>query len=277
MILSLICLAGIIYPFEPFKTRKKAVLGFIITFVASIFLTSALTNNPGFIAKQEQQAADSILAANIALVAQDYNKAEAALVGVSASVSEDKLEEIAQIRNAIATERDMPIIQDIISNDDYRVLTKLKKIKSIWKGLQDNEAGLKALSSELEAVVLELVKPIPSTELAPNRLGYELLVDIDAYTDDLDPSYAEKAQSYARKIEGCSKPDYEFILQVPRRLNDPSSFKPVRIYWGAVNSNGTKTVYMKYRAKNGFGGVISNTATGVVNLSTCNFTLRSLG
>ncbi len=283
-VLLIICVAGIVYPFKPFKSRKMAMFGFVVTFIVYIFSLSSITNSPEYIAVAEQEAADSIQAAKVALDSQDYDKAEAKLVGISEFVSAGKRVEVAQIKGAIARGRELPIMQNIITSDEYDALTKLKKVKELWDGLKGNEAGLKGISPKLELIVLDFVKPIPSTELLQNRLGYELLVEIDAYTILPDPSYAEKAKSYAAKSAGkdgetrvCIIPNYDFSLQVPRHLNDPRSFKPVRVYWGAFNNNGKRrTVYMDYRAKNGFGGVISNTATGVVNLSTCRLTLLSL-
>ena len=60
----------------------------------------------------------------------------------------------------------------------------------------------------------------------------------------------------------------DFKQAVKSRLENPSSFKHVETRVTPIKNN-THTIYMKYRAENGLGATITETATGNVLSSSC--------
>lgn len=67
-----------------------------------------------------------------------------------------------------------------------------------------------------------------------------------------------------------------FKRDVKNRMRDPSSFEHIETGVTSISSSNTHNVHMKYRAKNGFGGYVVGTATGVFNNSDCRHTVISL-
>jgi len=67
-----------------------------------------------------------------------------------------------------------------------------------------------------------------------------------------------------------------FNEEIKRKLRDPDSFKHVRTRVGPKMSSGSHRIFVDYRAKNGFGGVNSNTANGTFKASNCHHTLVSM-
>jgi hypothetical protein len=61
----------------------------------------------------------------------------------------------------------------------------------------------------------------------------------------------------------------EFVNQVKRRLNDPDSFDHVETVTWPVRDDGRNSIMMTFRAKNGFGGVITSKAMGSINGLDC--------
>jgi hypothetical protein len=61
----------------------------------------------------------------------------------------------------------------------------------------------------------------------------------------------------------------EFVKQVKRRLNDPDSFDHVETVTWPVRDDGRNSIMMTFRAKNGFGGVITSKAMGSINGLDC--------
>lgn len=60
-----------------------------------------------------------------------------------------------------------------------------------------------------------------------------------------------------------------FVEQVKAGLRDPESFEHVETRITPVDKDGEHTIFMQYRAKNGFGGMNNPTATGIVRQSDC--------
>jgi hypothetical protein len=61
----------------------------------------------------------------------------------------------------------------------------------------------------------------------------------------------------------------EFVKQVKQRLNDPDSFDHVETVTWPVRDDGRNSIMMTFRAKNGFGGVITSKAMGSINGLNC--------
>jgi hypothetical protein len=60
-----------------------------------------------------------------------------------------------------------------------------------------------------------------------------------------------------------------FVAQVKQRLNDPDSFDYVETVTWPVRDDGRNSIMMTFRAKNGFGGVITSKAMGSINGLDC--------
>ena len=63
---------------------------------------------------------------------------------------------------------------------------------------------------------------------------------------------------------------------VKNQLNDPSSMEPHETRIAPVNELGQHTIFMDFGARNAFGGVVRNTATGWVDNETCEATLLAI-
>jgi len=67
-----------------------------------------------------------------------------------------------------------------------------------------------------------------------------------------------------------------FNEEIKRNLRDPDSFKHVRTRVGPKMVGGSHRIFVDYRAKNGFGGVNSNTAHGELKASNCRHKLIAI-
>ena len=61
----------------------------------------------------------------------------------------------------------------------------------------------------------------------------------------------------------------EFVKSVKSQLRDPSSFEHVETRFTEKNARGEIGVRMTYRAKNGFGGINTETAYGTISANDC--------
>jgi hypothetical protein len=88
-------------------------------------------------------------------------------------------------------------------------------------------------------------------------------------------SAADRNQGFhcLSKWDGSSR---SLVEQVKLQLRDPNSFEhdETRI---APNKNGQHAITMRYRAKNGFGGMNVATAVGTVDHDTCEATVLTIG
>lgn len=282
-LLMFISLAAIVYPFGPFKSRKMASFVAVGLFIGTGFVLTSLDSNPDYRAARELEARAGLDVAYEAMKNKNYPLAKAAIEGIDYRAVYTAEAEIASVRAEITKELLLESVSKITENSDLNNLAKLSKIKTLWQNLKDGVQAKRAVAPSLELIAQELVKSFPARELEQNQMGYEFLVDVNSYSDVPNSEYAVKVKTYAdkivakkRKAEGCPLPNYDFSYQVPAQLNDPASFKAVRVYWGAKSGNYTQNVYMDYRAKNGFGGTITSRASGVVSLSNCKFTLVSM-
>lgn len=68
----------------------------------------------------------------------------------------------------------------------------------------------------------------------------------------------------------------DFVALVKQRLRDPGSFEHVETTITPVDERGEHRILMKYRARNGFGGMNLDIAAGTVRQSDCSATLSSV-
>lgn len=67
-----------------------------------------------------------------------------------------------------------------------------------------------------------------------------------------------------------------FKQDVERRMREPDSFEHIETRVTPVSANGTHTIMMKYRARNGFGGMNVGTAIGTYSNANCQHTIVSV-
>lgn len=67
-----------------------------------------------------------------------------------------------------------------------------------------------------------------------------------------------------------------FKLAVRDSMRNPPSFEHMETRITPVNEKGQHTLLMKYRAENGFGGMNTGVATGLVDSKTCRATILSI-
>jgi hypothetical protein len=69
----------------------------------------------------------------------------------------------------------------------------------------------------------------------------------------------------------------EFVAKVKEQLRDPNSFEHIETRIGPVDATGQHTIGMRYRSRNGFGGMNEQTAIGTVSNATCAATVTIIG
>lgn len=282
VMLLLICLAGLIYPFPPFKTRKRAAGLTAIAFILSFSAFVVEECNPETVAKRTAEAQKAISAAESALTDGEVEKAKTVLSELDYRAADQEADSIALVEAKITRMEILPELERISSDPSIPTKDKFWQIGRLWKKAGKTKEDKAAMAADFEARVLKLVKPLPARNAALNKDGYELLAKISQHAQFPNVEYAEKAQKYSQQVTGavndaksCPPPNYEFSLQVPQRLKDPSSFKPIRVYMGANDGQGHQDTFMDYYATNGFGAKIQQTAKGRVTLQGCRFTLVS--
>lgn len=67
----------------------------------------------------------------------------------------------------------------------------------------------------------------------------------------------------------------ELVKQVKEAMNDPHSFEHVDTTYIEDNDYKTLTIQMKYRGKNGFGGVITNTVSAMISIDDNNLVIMA--
>lgn len=282
VLMLMIFLVGLIYPFPPFKTRKRAAglaaVAFILSFSAFVIEDS----NPETMTKRTAEAQMAISKAESALADGDIEKAKTVLSELDYRAADQEADDIALVEAKIIRIETLPELERISSDSSIPVQDKFWQIGKLWKRAGKTKADKTAMAAYFEAQVLKLVKPLPANNAELNERGYELLAKITEYAQVPNLEYAEKVERYSQQVtqasiqaKGCPPPNYEFALQVPQRLKNPSSFKPIRVYMGANDGQGYQDTFMDYYATNGFGAKIQQTATGKVRLKGCSFTLIS--
>jgi len=91
---------------------------------------------------------------------------------------------------------------------------------------------------------------------------------------------AEKAAEQQKGfhcLSGWDGSHSKFKSQVKSMMRNPSSFEHISTRVTPINSEGTHTIFMEYRAENGFGGMNVSIAKGKYSNSNCdNFAVDSL-
>ena len=258
-----VCVTAIIYPFPPFKTRKRAMALSVIAFVVSFMASVIHDNDPAVITKRSAMASSAIAEAEQAIEAGDLEAAKVVFDNLDYRAADLKHEAISKVKAKITRIETLPQLEELALDASISSSDKVLRFQKLWKSLGISKAAKTLMAEDFEQHVLPLVKAIPASQFQQNKSGYELLAKISSFSEMPNPSYAEKAKSYGEKISqaesaerGCSPPNYGFTSQVPPLLKNPSSFKAIRVYMGPKDGQGYQAAYMDYYATNGFGGTI---------------------
>jgi hypothetical protein len=70
-------------------------------------------------------------------------------------------------------------------------------------------------------------------------------------------------------LGGWSGSHRQFESEIKKQLRDPDSFEHIETRVTAISKENSHTIFMKYRAKNGFGGMNVETAIGTYRNDDC--------
>lgn len=99
-------------------------------------------------------------------------------------------------------------------------------------------------------------------------LSFVLFVGVCNECNSSQPTYTEeKADANEQYFSNWDGSNVELVEAVKAKMNDPDSFEHVETGW-KDDQDGTLFLKMIFRGKNGFGGVITSSATAVFNKDT---------
>jgi hypothetical protein len=87
---------------------------------------------------------------------------------------------------------------------------------------------------------------------------------------------SEKREKGFHCLSAFNGSSYLFNDAIKIRLRDPDSFEHVETRITSVGADGLHTIYTKFRAKNGFGGMNVSNAYGKVRNSDCHVVEASI-
>ena len=87
---------------------------------------------------------------------------------------------------------------------------------------------------------------------------------------------AEKRRKGFHCLSGWDGSHREVKKYVEKRMRDPDSFEHIETRITPVNAKGEHALIMKYRAKNGFGGMTVGVAVATINNANCAATVASV-
>ena len=111
--------------------------------------------------------------------------------------------------------------------------------------------------------------------------GFVFVACVDKSKPDPAVQAAKAAEQAENKRKGfhCLEPDgshFEVKKYVKKQMRDPESFEHIETRVVPVNDKGQHTLTMKYRARNGFGGMTVGSALAAFNNSDCAATVLSI-
>lgn len=198
-IISFASLAGIIYPFRPFRKRRNA----LVTTISTFFLTGALAS--GLTTGIERQQS-STLAPGAVIVAQaqaETTSSTPALIpdapaGPDLQIAPDTASDVKAAPATAEAERptEAPVnhLKGIRNSIEKREWTVARRR---YESLAAGDYDLEAFTAEIEARILELVRPIPASDYQANLEGYTLL----SILQPENALYAGKVESYRKQME----------------------------------------------------------------------------
>ncbi|PIE15323.1 MAG: hypothetical protein CSA70_00350 [Rhodobacterales bacterium] len=221
-------IAGLIYPFKPFGTRKRALVSFVVCTVAV-----------GFLAPETEQLNDPNNALSGKLV-EDRTAS-------STSSAEIQIEKTPARSPSAPSEKE---IRDVWLAFDTQNWVHTAHLITVMKNKGYSMEGFLA---ELEEKALAAVKPLPASEYDLNLSGYQLLAAIrpenESYQAKITQYQAGKEAARQRsisrlrtktdKVEGVTWYQHP---NAPKYLNSRST---VYLYIGRRGENGKPWLRMK--------------------------------
>lgn len=267
MFLLLFCLAGVLYPFPPFKTRKRAVGLSLIVFILAITAFSIEESDPEVIAERKEAAMMAVAEAQSAFELGDIETAKSIMEGLDYRAALQEEESVLPMVNKIEAAEIRVTLLERLRDEDTELDQKLIILGNAWTSIK-NEPAKTILADGFEAELLELIKPLPASELSLNAAGYALLDRVDDLSSERNPIYKDKLNDYEQKIAEAKRAkvlasvrqatsglnrDYDKIAKVTwfRHPNSPkylNSRTTSYLYIGVLDSGGAslrlKTTYV---------------------------------
>ncbi|SHK60471.1 hypothetical protein SAMN05444000_1457 [Shimia gijangensis] len=178
-----VALAGVVYPFRPFRTRKRAAKAFGVAFLG-IVLVAAFGDPNG---QNEKNAAQETR------VAAAQNSHE------QTKTPPAKPEPAPKTEEEVAAEQEADRLFNIENRTDILLRSfdngKWGAVAINLAALRELNADLDQLSSEIEAKVLNYVRPLPTSDFEGNIKGYKLLTALRPENS----TYSEKVAFYEKR------------------------------------------------------------------------------
>ncbi len=166
-LVSLVALAGIIYPFTPFGKRRNAVFTFVVCFALIVGLASSIEQPDRSIVPNSKSTTDEVKAPSNLDVDSDEDTRFEARDAAQARV----IEAVKTLQWTKAIEHYQAMMDEELLTDNFR--------------------------NEIEASMLALVKPLPANQREMNLTGYQFLSAVRQGNTD----YSSKVDSYQNAVE----------------------------------------------------------------------------
>lgn len=158
----------------------------------------------------------------------------------------------------------------------------------------DNPVEYARIISDKIATLEKEVAIVPASDHSGNIVLYEKLLALDpenqryvakirtyetAQKNARAASVAKEKAEERRTGAHCTRgygATQKFRAYVKASMRDPSSFDHISTSMSNINANGNYKIYLRYRAKNGFGGTNTGTAKATVRASDCSITVTSI-
>lgn len=104
---------------------------------------------------------------------------------------------------------------------------------------------------------------------------------IGSYTTDSNGNFIARkdGNSQLECGHGWAGQNWAFERAVKENLKDPGSYEHIESKFGVPDAEGNQIATLKYRARNGFGGMEIANAEGVLNVNDCleSFVMTNMG
>ena len=178
LIAFLVSIAGIVYPFRPFRTRKRAFIALGVSLVAIMVLAPKVESEDQVASAMEP--AVEVPATESGQPAEETSSETADRAATRAT--EERARQIAEREEKIRT---------------YAETLQWKRAREEFDHLRRSWTASEEFTAKLEATVIEMVRPLPASERELNLAGYRLL----AVLRPEDGAYSAKVDQYEKAIE----------------------------------------------------------------------------
>lgn len=238
-----VALAGLIYPFRPFRTRMRAAKAFGAGFLGLILVVAFGVPNETSTKQSEMSPAQEDRVAAI----QEWRE--------QSSPTPEKNIPAPKLEEEIAAEQEAARLAQI--DEDIRSIYRSFETDSwhavahLFGKLYDQDVELSEHAAEIEKRVLAKVRPLPASDIEGNMKGYKLLTAIKPE----DKTYAQKVVHYEQKRVEREKREEAERQAVVRRLKTNEDKVEGVTWYEHPNQprylNTRSTVYLYIGQKNG--------------------------